>query len=219
MAKANEITYLEKISDGLDEKWPNNRTYNVVCHGHSVPAGYYATPYVNRMHAYPHLLHQLLCERFPYAVTNVIVTAIGGEASDAGAERFERDVLIHKPDLITIDYVLNDRMIGVERAEAAWSSMIEKALKKDIKVILLTASWDNSFFSKDENWEKLGIHCDLIRRLADTYEVGLVDVYEMYQEKIKEPGDLVNMLSHGNHPTSKGHDMIAKGIARYFVAR
>jgi hypothetical protein len=60
-----------------------------------------------------------LAERFPHAVINVIVTAIGGENSESGAERFDRDVLSHRPDLVTIDYALNDRAIGLLRAEKA----------------------------------------------------------------------------------------------------
>lgn len=219
MAKASEITYLKDISDGLDKKWPNNRIYNIVCHGHSVPSGYYATPFVNSMKAYPHLLHEILCERFPFAVMNVIVTAKGGENSVSGAERFQQDVLVHKPDVLLIDYALNDRLIGTERSESAWRSMIEAALDKDIKVILLTASWDNSYFQLDDYWEKLNEQCQMIRKLADEYEVGLVDVYEMFRERVKSPEELVNLLSHMNHPSAEGHKLIANGIARYFVAR
>src|SRR6266704_3351789 len=90
----------------------------------------------------PHLLHRGIKERFPYAVVNVIVTAIGGEDSEAGAKRFERDVLTHQPDVVTIDYALNDRRIGLERARTAWASMIEQAKAKGVKVILLTPTAD-----------------------------------------------------------------------------
>ena len=142
--------YLDPVLDELKKTWPKNRTVNIVCHGHSVPAGYFATPYVNTFNSYPHLLHQIIKERFPFAVTNVIVTAIGGETSVEGESRFERDVLSHSPDIITIDYSLNDRSVGLKAAEGAWSSMIEKALARGIKVILCTPTWDNSFYVKNE---------------------------------------------------------------------
>ena len=92
-----------------------------------MPAGYAKTPAVDTFNAYPHLVHRALKERYPSAVINVIVTAIGGEASGGGAARFERDVLSHKPDLVLIDYALNDRGLGLDRAKAAWKAMIEKA--------------------------------------------------------------------------------------------
>src|SRR5258705_2988822 len=95
----------------LEAEWPNNRTVTIVCHGHSVPAGYFKTPVVQSFDAYPHLLQEAIKRKFPYAVVNVIVTAIGGEASDRGAERFDREVMSLRPDVVTIDYSLDDRWL------------------------------------------------------------------------------------------------------------
>lgn len=97
-------TYLADLKTELQMEWPKNRTINVVFHGHSVPAGYFKTPQVNTLSAYPYLFLKKLKSIYLYAVVNVIVTAIGGENSVKGAERFEKDVLIHKPDVIFIDY-------------------------------------------------------------------------------------------------------------------
>ena len=55
--------------------------------GLDAAAGYFKTPVVQSFDAYPFLLHQAIKRRFPHAVVNVIVTAIGGESSDAGAAR------------------------------------------------------------------------------------------------------------------------------------
>ena len=145
--------YLTPILDELALQWPKNRTINIVCHGHSVPSGYFATPYVNTFSAYPHLLHTIIKERFPFAVTNVIVTAIGGENAVRGESRFNNDVLTHRPDVLTIDYSLNDRDIGLEAAAVAWEKMINKALERGIKVILCTPTWDNSYYEKNEKWQ------------------------------------------------------------------
>ena len=106
---ADPSTYLSDLKLEMQKEWPKNRTVNIVFHGHSVPAGYFKTPQVNTLGAYPNLFLKKLKTIYPLAVVNVIVTAIGGENSVKGSERFERDVLIHKPDLILIDYSLNDR--------------------------------------------------------------------------------------------------------------
>lgn len=211
--------YLNLLLNEMAVHWPNNRHINIVCHGHSVPAGYFATPYVDTFHAYPHLLHQMVKERFPFAVINVIVTAIGGERSDQGASRFETDVLTHKPDIITIDYSLNDRGIGLETAYAAWEKMIMQALDKDIKVILCTPTWDNSYYAQDENWEMLVQHAEQVRTLASRYNVGLADSFEAFRRHVTESADLTQYLSHVNHPTRAGHKLVAAEIAKYFVAR
>ncbi len=142
MSIANRLSYLSEIAEMLRAHWPENRTINIVCHGHSVPAGYFATPMVDSLNAYPHILYVDLKHRFPYAVINMIVTAIGGEDSVSGATRFERNVLCHHPDIITIDYGLNDREVGLQKAYASWSNMIQAGLASGAKMLLLTPTAD-----------------------------------------------------------------------------
>lgn len=213
------ISYLDPVLDELQKQWPGNKTVNIVCHGHSVPAGYFATPYVNTFAAYPHLLHRIVKERFPFSVANVIVTAIGGENSEGGAKRFDTEVLNHNPSVVTIDYALNDRPIGLARALAAWETMIDKALSKDIKVILLTPSWDRSFFANNDDWLNLKKHAEQVRGLAVRYSVGLADTFLRQGEFVKDAEDAVTLLSHVNHPSKAGHEIIANEIAKYFMAR
>jgi len=215
----NIINYLDPVIDELQKQWPGNKTVNIVCHGHSVPAGYFATPYVNSLESYPHLLFKIIKERFPFAVANVIVTAIGGENSEQGMKRFSAEVLNHSPSVITIDYALNDRGIGLEKAMYAWESMIGEALEKNIKVILLTPSWDKSFFTGDDNWKNIEIHAEQVRSLALKHNMGLADVFLRFKEYVKKQEDLVSLLSHVNHPSKIGHEIIADEIAKYFIAR
>ena len=216
---ADYMTYLDPVIDELAKQWPGNKTVNIVCHGHSVPSGYFATPFVNAFESYPHVLHKILKERFPFAVINVIVTAIGGEHSAEGAKRFESEALNHNPSVVTIDYGLNDRGIGEEAAKKSWESMIEKALARGVKVLLLTPSWDKSYYTCDENWEKLERHAEQIRILAKQYEIGLADSFSRFKEYVKDGSDLTVLLSHVNHPSAAGHKMIAEELAKYFMAR
>lgn len=218
MPVANKITYLKEIVEKLKMRWPDNETINIVCHGHSLPAGYFANSYVDTFNAYPHLLHKNLKERFPNAVMNVIVTAIGGEASESGAARFDEQVLCHRPSVLTIDYALNDRYIGLEKSEKSWREMIEKALKKDIKVILLTSTWDISAKQEPqgEDWNKVKLHTDLIRRLASEYEIGLSDSFEAFERYEKNNGDFLDLLSWVNHLNRKGNDLVASELVKWF---
>lgn len=84
-----ETDYLAELKQELALEWPKNRAINVVFHGHSVPAGYFKTPEVNTLAAYPHLFLKYLKEQYPTAVINSITTAIGGEQSAQGAKRFD----------------------------------------------------------------------------------------------------------------------------------
>ena len=50
-----QSSYLINLKSELQVEWPKNRTINIVFHGHSVPSGYFKTPLVNTMGAYPNL--------------------------------------------------------------------------------------------------------------------------------------------------------------------
>lgn len=212
---AEPTNYLANIVAELGRQWPANRTVNIVCHGHSVPAGYARTPEVRMLTAYPNRLHRALCERFPHAVINVIVTGIGGENSESGAERFERDVLALRPDVVTIDYALNDRAIGLKRAEAAWRSMITNALAHDVKLILLTPTPDMTAKLDDPN-DPLNQHATQIRRLAAEYHVGLVDSLEAFRAKVNAGVPLEDLMAQSNHPNGRGHELVAAELLKWF---
>ena len=213
-ASADPATYLKDLGVLLRAQWPKNRAVTIVCHGHSVPAGYYKTPVVDTFNAYPHLFHVGLKERFPYAVVNVIVTAIGGEDSEAGAKRFEKDVLSLHPDLVAIDYALNDRRIGLPRAKTAWVSMIELAKKQGVPVILLTPTGDLSA-KLDDPADPLNQHAGQIRKLAAEHHVGLVDSLAAFKEHIRKGGKLDDLMAQVNHPNRAGHDLVVKEILKW----
>ena len=211
----NAKTLLARVSAELTAHWPTNRTINIVCHGHSVPAGYFKTPVVDTFNAYPHLLHRGLKERFPNAVINVIVTAIGGENSESGVKRFERDVLSLRPDVITIDYSLNDRRVGLKRAEAAWTSMIRAAKERGIPVILLTPTPDERA-KLDDSKDPLNQHAEQVRRLAREHNLALVDSLAVFQKKMRGGTPLTELMSHVNHPNRQGHELVAAELVECF---
>ena len=217
MSTANRSLYLANTIDVLKRHWPDNRTVNVVCHGHSVPAGYFATPMVDTLNAYPHLLHVGLKHLFPFSVVNVIVTAIGGENSESGAKRFREDVLDKRPDIITIDYGLNDRGIGLVKSKASWEGMIKAASALEIKVILLTPTADatQSPTGEENGKRQLAEHAEQIRQLAAAHEVGLADSFAAFHEYMKT-GTLSDLLSWSNHPNRQGHDLVARELLRWF---
>ncbi|MEQ8218576.1 MAG: SGNH/GDSL hydrolase family protein [Arenibacter sp.] len=207
--------YLKEIKEEFTKKWPNNRTINLVFHGHSVPAGYFKTPIVNTLESYPFLVLKTIKEHYPFAVVNIINTSIGGENSVSGAERFESEVLIHKPDVLFIDYALNDVGVGLEKSYEAWNNMIRKALDKDIKIILLTPSPDQRVNILEVN-NVLEQHKNQIRQLAKEHRVGLVDSYLLFKEKVIAGDSISKYMSQVNHPNREGHQLIADEIITYF---
>jgi lysophospholipase L1-like esterase len=172
---------------------------------------------VDTLNAYPHLLHQRLKEQYPFAVINVIVTAIGGEDSVSGAARFESDVLSHQPELVLMDYAGNDRRLGLDPAREAWSAMIEQAAAWGARMILLTPTGDLSAELDDPN-DPLNQHAAQIRQLAATYGVGLADSLAALQQYIHAGGTLADLMSQVNHPNRKGHELVVTELIKWFPA-
>ena len=206
---------LAPVVQALELKWPRNRTVHLVCHGHSVPAGYFVTPAVHANEAYPAGLQAGLRARFPHAVLNVIVTAIGGEASDRGAARFERDVLALRPAVVTIDYSLNDRRLGLEKAKANWSAMIVAAKAAGIQVILLTPTPDQSA-RLDDPKDPLNLHAEQVRALAKEHGVLLVDSLALFKSKVAAGTPLKDLMSQVNHPNAAGHALVTAALLELF---
>lgn len=202
-----EEDYLAELKEQLQLRWPNNRTINVVFHGHSVPSGYFTGGVVNKLAAYPHLFLKYLKENYPKAVINCITTSIGGEQAEQGAKRFKNDVLCMKPDLLFIDYALNDRGIGVERAEVAWRSMIKEALDANIKLVLMTPTPDLNEDILDEN-APLVAHEKMIQRLGEEYHIPVVNVYQKFKKLKKSGTDISKLMSQNNHPNELGHQVV-----------
>ncbi|MBD2757648.1 SGNH/GDSL hydrolase family protein [Spirosoma validum] len=212
--QADSATYLAPVTKELTTVWPKNRTINLVFHGHSVPAGFWHDHEVHTLESYPNLVLAALKKQYPYAVINVIVTAIGGENAIKGQTRLEQDVLIHKPDVLFIDYALNDRFSELGKVKDAWSKMIRSALDRNVPVILLTPSPDQRLNILDAA-NPLEPHVRQIHQLAEQYHIGLADPYTKFKE-VASRGKLTEYMSHVNHPNKAGHEIIANELVKWF---
>ena len=213
---ADPNTYLSGVMDELTKAWPHNRRITIVCHGHSVPAGYFAGREVRLLDAYPHLTHVDIRRLYPTSVTSVICTGVGGENSEQGAARFRQDVLDKRPDVVTIDYALNDRHLGLERARRAWASMIDQAMEAEVKILLLTPTPDTSTPALRESNDPLAQHAQQVRDLAATYRVGLVDSFAAFQRYFHKNQSVDDLMSQSNHPNRRGHEIVAEQLIRWF---
>lgn len=199
----------------LKKHWPKNRLVRMVFHGHSVPAGYFNTPTVRRYDSYPTLFHQQVCQAYPAATIDLAVTAIGGEQSEQGAVRFERDVLSLRPDVVFIDYAMNDRGIGLPRAKTAWQSMIEACLTRGIPVVLLTST-PTSQEDIQSDQARLALHAAQTRALGEKYNIPVVDSYAMFQGLVEAGSRTNDFLSHPVHPNRAGHQLVADLLFEQF---
>lgn len=111
----------------------------------------------------------------------VSLPVIGGENSEQVAKRFTDDVPAMKPDLLFINYALNNRGVSIEIAEKSWRLMVEQAIAVNVKIVLLTPTPDLKENILDEN-APLVKYVEMIKKLGTEYEIPVVDVYSQFKE-------------------------------------
>jgi lysophospholipase L1-like esterase len=103
-------------------KLKEGKEINVVFLGGSITVGG-ASP-----KGYVTFVTNWLKENYPNAKANVINSGISGTGSDFGARRYDRDVLAKNPDLVLIEFCVND---GTSDQTAAMERMVHKTWMKN----------------------------------------------------------------------------------------
>jgi lysophospholipase L1-like esterase len=170
----------------------------------------------------------------------VINAGIGGHNTDQGRERFARDVLGNKPDVVTIWFGLNDAAVDVWKgateprlAKARYEENLRyfvRALRSaGAKPILMTpnpSAWTaelKKLYGKpplnpnDPDGYNVVVsqYAAVVRTVAESEKVPLVDVYRIFEDYAGPDKDrLHNLLLDGMHPNDRGHRIIADCLMR-----
>lgn len=179
-------------------------------------------------------LGRKLNELFPVAAVTMLNAGISGDGSAGGLQRLERDVLSFHPDLVIVNFALNDSMggeAGVEKYAANMREIFRQILSSGAEALLLTPNFMCSYVphtvvganltkiaqeaAKVQNEGILTKYVEAARAAAAELNVPVADAYRRW-EKMKEAGvDTTLLLSNGiNHPTVEMHDLFVEEIMR-----
>lgn len=143
-----EPAVLFNTRDGLPNvaaKLKTGQAINVVFLGGSITVGGSSSK------GYITFLTEWFKTHYPTVSAHVINSGISGTGSDFGARRYERDVLAYDPDLVLIEFCVND---GNSDQTVAMERMIHKTWLKNPKtdiVIFYTLATSHLPFYKDGN--------------------------------------------------------------------
>ncbi len=181
---------------------------------------------------------RLLEEELPRHGIQAKVTnaGVGGESTPSARERFERDVLARKPDVVTIYYGLNDAAVDVWKgatearvAAAAFEEnlryFVTKLREQGGQAILMTpnpCSWtakERELYGKppyrpdevDGHNALLPAYLAAVRKVAETEKTPLVDVFTLLQDYAHKHS-YSEITLDGVHPNDFGHRLIADAL-------
>ena len=75
--------------------------------------------------------------------------------------------------------------------------------------------WNQAAKLDDPN-DPLNQHAAQIRQLAADHRVGLVDSLAAFKAEMARGTPLAELMSQGNHPNARGHELVARELVRWF---
>jgi hypothetical protein len=176
-------------------------------------------------------------QQYPKAAISEINAAIGGTGSDLGVFRLEHDVLRHKPDLLFVEFAVNDGGAPPHRIQQAMEGIVRQTFAADAEtdicfVYTLVAGWTKILRSG-----KFPRAASAMEAVADYYGIPSIhmglEVAKMEGEgkliftaaKPKTDaekaavGNKIIFSPDGVHPyTDTGHELYLQAVARAMEA-
>ncbi len=183
----------------------------IVCIGDSITGVYYHT---GGLRAYPEMLEIALHKLYPQAQVTVRNAGISGDTTKGALARLDRDVLAHKPHLVTVMFGMND-MVRTPLAEfqSNLKEIIARCRQAGAEVLLCT---QNSVVdTKARPSSKLAEFTQAIRDVGKQESLGVADCFSAY-EAVRAKDTLEWSLLHSDeiHPNMDGHKVFASTIAQ-----
>ena len=183
----------------------------VVCFGDSVTGVYYHS---GSRRAYTDMLGIALQRVSGNANVEMINAGISGHTTINALARIDRDVLAHKPDIVTVMFGLNDMTrVSLDDYRANLKIIVKKCRGIGAEVVLATPN--NVIDTPSRPTSKLVMYCDVVRQVARELGVPICDMYQQLSGvRAIEPFDWRLLMSDSIHPNMAGHKSMAEHLAR-----
>lgn len=192
---------MTRMSD-VFQKAQNGEDITVAYIGGSITEGYNA----GTTEFYAKTCTDLLQGYFPDITVTGVNAGISGTPSLLGNLRLERDVLSADPDIVFVEFAVND---GQEADyKNAYESLVRTLLtqEKDIAVVLLFTVLDSGYTCQ-EHMSKIGAN----------YDLPMISVHDSVYEEI-EAGRMTwqDYSNDQSHPNAYGHKCITNFVDNYY---
>jgi lysophospholipase L1-like esterase len=182
----------------------------IVAFGDSITAGYCV------QRGFPSFWKESLTEKYPEAVVEMINSGISGDTSMDGLARLDWAVLSYEPDLVTINFAINDCALGLdlEEFEMNFVEMVRAIRAGPNSEILLLSSQP----LETPPYDRMVLdYYQAVHRVAKEMDVGFVNVYGAWMRKVNAGTPLGSMILSGlDHPNEAGYRVIAEELMRLF---
>jgi acyl-CoA thioesterase I len=182
----------------------------IVAYGDSITAGFAV------QRGFPSFWREMLQEKYPRAGIELVNSGVSGDTTLDGLARLDWSVLSYEPDLVTINFGINDCVLGLglEEFEENFVEMVRRIRAGPASEILLLSSQPLETSPYDK-W--VLDYYQAIERVAEEVNVGFVDVYGAWMERVEHGTTLGSLIISGlDHPSEAGYRIIAEELMKLF---
>lgn len=154
---------------------------------------------------YAYLVYEWWKKSFPNAEFSFVNGGIGGTTSHYGGARAWKDVLCYRPDIVTVDFSVNDD--ANEFFEETYEGTLRRLLMAPSAPAVVVLN--NVFYDTGKNAQ------DYHNRSADHYGIPHVSIKDTIFPDV-ESGKIVraDITPDNLHPNDKGHRLVADEICK-----
>lgn len=200
----------ESAFQKFDERARAGERLSVVFFGGSLTWGAQATD--PQLTSYRALMAHRLTEHYPEAHFTFWDAAIGGTGSQLGAFRLERDVLSRQPDLVFLDFTVNDGPFSQPDPDrlGSYESIIRRLVQKGIPVVPVI------FAVKKDTLPGAPIRPldQKHKEIAEAYGLPIGDAVTLIQQRVQsgaaQPDELWPLPDDTTHPGDLGYALYAE---------
>lgn len=214
-AEKEEVMPEEKKEIGLSNtyaKLTNDKELTIAYIGGSVTDGYGSSD--ASKHAWAAHLGNHITEKYPDVKLNNKKLSIGGTGSYLASFRYEREIAAVNPDLLFIEYAINDKYNGVtyEQVVKSSESIVRIANKFNPAIdIIYVLTFDSG--TKDSDYEQLKAHRDV----AEYYGYPCMKMADKVYAMLEETGDdYYKYFKDGVHPNDEGYAFYGEQVIALF---
>ncbi len=168
-------------------------------------------------------------KQFPKATVDEINAAIGGTGSDLGVFRVGRDVLQHKPDLMFVEFAVNDGGAAPERIWKAMEGIVRQTWAANPRTDICFVYTYRVGYEKDLRQEKCPRAASADEMLAEHYGIPSINVALrvvelqsqgklIFKSDEPTPAGVVRFSKDGVHPLGEGHQIYTDVIGDAILA-
>ena len=188
----------------------------IVCLGDSVTGIYYHT---GGRRAYPEMVAVGLTQTDPAIKLTVVNAGLSGHSTVNGIARLQKDVLDHKPDLVTVMFGLND-MVRVPLADFQTNLRTIIARCRAINAEVLLCTPNGVMESAGRPIAKLEEYNRAMKSVGEETKTPVCDVYGAYVAvREKDPLAFRLFCSDEIHPNMDGHKLNAETICEAITGK